>query len=202
MTYGASRLHERNPALADYNGGLSIIDIERCTSASPGTKNPVEIFTVNDAHDGLINDIDGIGGTSIGHGAPEIVTAGKDGRVRVWDPRTKDPVACMKPEVGASSRDCWSVAFGNSYNDDERCVCAGYDNGDIKLFDLRTNSLRWETTCRNGVTNVQFDRIDIEMNKLLATTLESKFLCYDMRTHHPKEGYAHLEEKAHRSTVW
>lgn len=39
-------------------------------------------------------------------------------------------------------RDCWSVAIGNSHNDDERCVLAGYDNGDVKLFDLRTNKVR------------------------------------------------------------
>ena len=44
-----------------------------------------------------------------------------------------------------------SSISGNSYSDSERCVCAGYDNGDIKLFDLRTMTLRWETTLKNGV---------------------------------------------------
>jgi hypothetical protein len=39
---------------------------------------------------------------------------------------------------------------GNSF-DEERCVVAGYDNGDLKLFDLRTMSMRWETTLSNGV---------------------------------------------------
>jgi hypothetical protein len=29
------------------------------------------------------------------------------------------------------------IRFGNSYNDDERCIAAGYDNGDLKIFDLR-----------------------------------------------------------------
>lgn len=42
---------------------------------------------------------------------------------------------------GILCRDCWSVAFGNSYNDEERCVLAGYDNGDVKLFDLRMNQV-------------------------------------------------------------
>lgn len=37
------------------------------------------------------------------------------------------------------ARDCWAVAFGDMYNDEERALLAGYDNGDIKLFDLRTN---------------------------------------------------------------
>jgi hypothetical protein len=33
------------------------------------------------------------------------------------------------------------VAVGNSYNDEERCVLAGYDNGDVKMFDLRMNKV-------------------------------------------------------------
>jgi hypothetical protein len=40
---------------------------------------------------------------------------------------------------------------GNAYNPHDRCVCAGYDNGDIKLFDLRNMALRWETNVKNGV---------------------------------------------------
>ncbi len=102
---------------------------------------------------------------------------------------------------------------GNSYNDEERCVAAGYDNGDLKLFDLRTMSLHWETHLPNGVcdTNphvsltlqlcsVQFDRKDINMNKLLVTSLESKLYVYDMRTQHPKDGYALLTESVCLST--
>ena len=79
------------------------------------------------------------------------------------------------------------MAFGNSVGD-ERCVAAGYDNGDVKLFDLRTNTMRWETNVNNGVTSVEFDRKDIEMNKLAVTTLESKFRIFDMRTQHAEEG--------------
>ena len=60
-------------------------------------------------------------------------------------------MACMEPATGEVKRDCWTVAFGNSFSDTERCVCAGYDNGDIKLFDLRTMSQRWETNVKNGV---------------------------------------------------
>ena len=72
----------------------------------------------------------------------------------MWDPRQRDePVACMEPAEGEVRRDCWSVAFGNSCNDTERCVCAGYDNGDVKLFDLRNMTQRWETNVKNGVSN-------------------------------------------------
>lgn len=42
---------------------------------------------------------------------------------------------------------------------------------------------------------MEFDRKDIPMNKLVATTLESKFNIYDLRTHHPMKGFASLTEK-------
>ncbi|XP_065256736.1 dynein axonemal assembly factor 10 isoform X2 [Emys orbicularis] len=125
------------------------------------------------------------------------------GTVKVWDPRQKDtPVANMEPVQGESKRDCWTVAFGNAYNQEERVVCAGYDNGDIKLFDLKTMSLRWETNIKNGVCSVEFDRKDINMNKLVATSLEGKFHVFDMRTQHPTKGFASISEKAHKSTMW
>ncbi len=60
--------------------------------------------------------------------------------MRIWDPRVPDPVVSLEPADGETARDCWTVAFGNSYSDAERCVLAGYDNGDVKLFDLRTNT--------------------------------------------------------------
>ena len=41
---------------------------------------------------------------------------------------------------------------GHAYNAHDRCICSGYDNGDIKLFDLRNMSLRWETNVKNGVS--------------------------------------------------
>lgn len=47
---------------------------------------------------------------------------------------------------------------GHAFNDQDRCVCAGYDNGDIKLFDLRNMSLRWETNIKNGVRVLRIDR--------------------------------------------
>lgn len=35
--------------------------------------------------------------------------------------------------------DCWSVCLGNAHSAQERVFAAGYDNGDIKIFDLRQN---------------------------------------------------------------
>lgn len=201
-TLSGDRLEDRTVAVGDYNGVLSIIDLERC-SGNDTTTNGVseEVFTVQ-AHESMVNCMDSIGGSKLGYGAPEIVTGGRDGAARIWDPRVKHPVVSLESEKGSSSRDCWTVSFGNSYNDEERCVLAGYDNGDVKLFDLRTHTVRWEKNCSNGVTCAEFDRKDIEMNKVVVTTLESSFMCFDMRTQHPNDGFASFTEKAHRSTIW
>jgi hypothetical protein len=42
---------------------------------------------------------------------------------------------------------------------------------------------------------LEFDRKDIEMNKLVATTLESKIHVFDMKTQHNEKGFASVVEK-------
>uniref|UniRef100_A0A3B3RN11 Dynein axonemal assembly factor 10 n=1 Tax=Paramormyrops kingsleyae TaxID=1676925 RepID=A0A3B3RN11_9TELE len=192
-TFGATSLQQRHIATGDFDGNLHIWNLE---------VPDVPVYSVK-AHKEIVNCIDGVGGLGIGDGAPEIVTGSRDGTVKVWDPRQKDlPVANMEPVEGEARRDCWTVAFGHAFNDQDRCVCAGYDNGDIKLFDLRNMSLRWEKNIKNGVCCVEFDRKDISMNKLVATSLEGNFHVFDMRTQHPTKGFASVSEKAHKSTVW
>lgn len=191
-TFGASSFEERHLATGDHSGKLVVYDLENIDKP---------IFS-QQAHTSIINAIDGCGGLEIGYGAPEIVTGGRDGCVRLWDTRVSEPVLALEPDEGQAARDCWTVAFGNAYSDEERCIVAGYDNGDVKLFDLRMNAMRYETNVGNGVTCVEFDRKDIEMNKLAVTTLESKFRVFDMRTQHPTDGFACLAERAHKATVW
>ncbi|XP_022904520.2 dynein axonemal assembly factor 10 isoform X1 [Onthophagus taurus] len=192
-TFDASSLNSRHLATGDYTGRLQVWDLE-------DTLLPIYKTT---KHTSVINCIDGVGGTSTGCGAPEIVTGSKDGNVMVWDVRQKDiPVAKFGPADGVTGRDCWSVGFGNSYNSEERVVAAGYDNGDIKIYDLKMMNVRWSKCVKNGVVGLQFDRKDIPMNKLVAATLESKIYLFDTRTQHPKKGFAQLSEKAHNSTVW
>lgn len=192
-TFGASNSHDRHLATGDFEGKLNTWDLE---------KPDVPVYSAK-AHSQIINAIDGVGGVGVGKGAPELVTGSRDGSVKVWDLRQHtSPVATMEPVQGEDVRDCWTVAFGNSYNNEERCVCAGYDNGDVKLFDLRNMSVKWEKNLKNGVCCVEFDRKDIEMNKLVVTTLESKFHLFDVRTLHPKKGFASLTKKAHKSTIW
>jgi WD40 repeat protein len=119
-----------------------------------------------------------------------------EGTIKVWDVRQKGkPVANIEPEEGEPKRDTWAVAFGNSYNNEERSLVAGYENGDVKMFDLRNMSLMWETNVKNGVCAIEFDRKDIKMNKMIVTTLESSFLAYDLRTKHPTNGFASVTEK-------
>nr|XP_023022500.1 WD repeat-containing protein 92 [Leptinotarsa decemlineata] len=192
-TFEASSLRSRHLATGDFSGRLQIWDLE----------DPMLPVYKSTKHTAVINSIDGVGGTTSNCGAPEIATGSRDGSVMVWDVRQKEsPVAKFIPAEEAAARDCWAVAFGDSYSNEERLLAAGYDNGDIKLYDLRSMSVRWSKCVKNGVVSLQFDRKTIPMNKLVATTLESKIYCFDVRTQHPKKGFACLTEKAHESTVW
>lgn len=163
-----------------------------------GSSKP--IYSVN-AHNEIINSIDGIAGHQIGRGAPELVTGSRDGSVKVWDLRQKYPTIVMRPKEGDIHRDCWTVTFGNSYNSDERVVAAGYDNGDVKMFDIRSVDILWESNLKNGVCSVEFDRNDIPMNKFVATTLESKFYLFDLLGDHPKRKCPYLIQKVHLNHV-
>ena len=148
--------------------------------------------------------VDGCGGQAKGIGPPELATCGRDGCVRVWDVRQADaPVAAFEPTQGQQVRDAWCVALGDSYNDTERSLLAGYDNGDVKLFDLKMNKLRWETNVKNGVCGVEFDRRDIPMNKFMVCCLEAKLHCFDARTLHPSKGFASTTAQIDKGpTVW
>lgn len=190
-TFGASLPGDQHLATGSFDGKLSIWDIENPTKP---------IFEVQ-AHENIINSIDGCGGLNIGRGAPEIATGGRDGSVKIWDPRQNIPVSCITSS-DKNKRECWAVCFGNSFDDHHRSVCAGYDNGDIKMLDLTTQRIIWETNVGNGVCGLEFDRKDIQQNKLISTTLESSFQIFDLKTFHKSEGYANLSCHQHESTLW
>ncbi|KAK4005161.1 dynein axonemal assembly factor 10 [Daphnia magna] len=192
-TFAASSFENRLMATGDFNGNLNLWDLEKPNTA---------VYSAI-AHSSIINDIDGIGGINIGKGAPELATCSRDGCVKVWDARQKDrPVAILEPEEGQSRHDCWTVAFGGAYNASERLLAAGFDNGDLKIFDLKTMKIQWETNVGNGICSVEFDRKDIEQNKLNVCTLDSRIFAFDLTTRHPTKGYAFARQKAHKSTVW
>ena len=105
-TFKASPVSIRDCATVDYKGKLNIYDIERGVSK----------FEVQ-AHSNMGNQIDGIGGKGAEYGAPELVTGGSDGCVRVWDPRQQAPVVSLEPSESETVKpDCWAVAFGNAFN--------------------------------------------------------------------------------------
>ncbi|RXG58827.1 WD repeat-containing protein 92 [Armadillidium vulgare] len=222
-TFGATVFEERHIAIGDFDGNLEIYDFNFTNSPIYSVQAHSEIINAIDGVGGLnIGKVLNLEMEEKFHGGndrekevlktsrhcqshvpPEIVTGSRDGTVKVWDPRQKEkPVVCIEPAEENEKRDCWTVAFGDAHSAEDRCVCAGFDNGDIKLFDLRKNSIKWETTLKNGICSLQFDRKDIEMNKLVATTLESNFTVFDMRTFHHENGYAFVNKKSHKSTVW
>lgn len=59
------------------------------------------IYTVPNAHTGIINAIDTVGSVE-NHGASEILTGGQDGLVKVWDPRCMEPVIQIESTVNVS----------------------------------------------------------------------------------------------------
>jgi len=194
-TFGATTLEDRNLATGDFDGQLAIWDLERLDQGP--------IYSIK-AHEQIINSIDGVGGLGIGQGAPEIVTGSRDGHVKVWDVRQKErPVACMQPKNTTKVRDCWAVAFGHSHNATDRMLVSGYDNGDLKMFDLRRMAIHWETQVPNGICGLSFDRKDIDMNKLVATCLEGRIHMWDLRTFHAEQGFAEVSHRVEKGqTIW
>lgn len=190
-TFSSSSWEERNVASADFEGTLRIWDLEK-------PQEPV--WTVK-AHSHIINCIDGVGGSSDSPVAPELVTGSKDGSVKVWDQRQSHPVVVMEPEE--RRHDCWAVAFGNAYSAADRRVCAGYENGDVKLFDIRNLKVSWETSLKSGVCSMEFDQKYIYMNKLVVASVSSQITTFDLRTRHPEKGFAHcMETDKGNTTVW
>eukprot|EP00924_Labyrinthula_sp_SR-Ha-C_P002660 maker-scaffold_13-snap-gene-3.63-mRNA-1 protein AED:0.01 eAED:0.01 QI:964/1/1/1/1/1/3/59/407 len=240
-TFGHTSFEDRNVCLADLKGNLLMHSIDQLTSNSRGeldTYKSSVTWKVRNAHDCGINCMDGAGGLGIGSGSPEIATGDRKGVVKVWDPRTTKPVVSLVPvKKGVSSsekencasaananiftRDCWTVCFGGDYSlvtsdsgyIDERVLSCGYDNGDLKIFDLRMNKMLFETNLGNGICGVEFDRRDIPLNKLLCSTLESRLVLFNMKTlktvkSRPEKTQATSKEvdfitvKAHKSTIW
>jgi WD repeat-containing protein 92 len=192
-------------ATGDFAGSLRIFDVSRLTTIDTSAKHALSdvegasVFHIPHAHESIINAIDGAHYS----GPPELVTGSRDGAVKVWDTRQSNkPVVSLNPADPARARDCWTVRFGNSFDPDERVVAAGYDNGDVKIFDLRTQKMLHEMQVSNGVCDLEFDRPDIPMNKLMVSSLEGRVRCYDLRTLHPKLGYAYVEERVSDGTIW
>lgn len=202
--FGFSSSPTRLLAIGGKKGDIHIYDIDK----SPKRSHSEDFYepplqTYKRVHDGVIYSIDGCGEN---FGPPEIATGSIDGIVKVWDIRQKNKcVTGLKPTESQTKVECWAVAFGNSFDDENRVLACGYANGDLKIFDLRVNKVSWETNLKNGILSINFEKKEDKQNLMMVTTLEGKVFVFDMKTFHPEEGYAHTLykfEKKKNSSVW
>ena len=175
-TFGISSFSSYDFALGDFEGNFQILNLEK------GIAN----YDIKKAHEGIIHGIDAIGGKN-GIGPPEIVTGGKDGMVKIWDLRNDKPVTVLEPKGieknGKNFPECWTVAYaGVSIGDgsEERKLGIGYDNGDFKIFDLRMDKVLYGENLKNGICSIDFDSKNNPLNKMIVTTLGSKFYLFDL----------------------
>jgi WD repeat-containing protein 92 len=110
-TFGTSSDSNRKLSTGNFDGHLQIWDMEK----------PVDpVFSVQ-AHASIVNAVDGCGGMAKGSGPPELVTCGRDGCVRVWDPRQESaPVAAFQP----------------SNKENVRCLCSYLSAGHLENIAL------------------------------------------------------------------
>uniref|UniRef100_A0A8C9H2P8 G-beta repeat protein n=1 Tax=Piliocolobus tephrosceles TaxID=591936 RepID=A0A8C9H2P8_9PRIM len=134
-----------------------------------------------------------------------IVSASRDGSVKIFDIRTnREAVSLEPPKDSAYIPDCWCVATGNNYiennlyneeGEENLSICAGYDNGDIKFFDLKMMSIEHEVNVNNGVCSISYDRKDTKKNKLICSTLEGNIYIFNLNTYSEDSGYAYSKDK-------
>ena len=193
-TFGASSLSSRDLAVGDFEGNLIIYDLVK------GTPN----YEIKKAHKSIIYSIDAVG-NNITYGTEEVVTGGKDGSVKIWDLRSDKPAILLEPKgIEDTSLECWSVAFGGCFNRDERNLGIGYDNGDIKIYDLRMDKLLYGENFKYGICSLEFDKKNIPINKMIATTLDSKIYLFDVKNLEKRNNSNcdKLIDEINNTTIW
>ena len=56
-------------------------------------------------------------------------------------------------------------------------IAAGFDNGDVNMFDLRNMKLQWSTNVGNGVCSLQYDRMGNYIYKRLSSYSIVLYFC-------------------------
>ncbi|KAG0269255.1 hypothetical protein DFQ27_004317 [Actinomortierella ambigua] len=174
----------------DFEGRIGVWDLER-------TEVPV---TMIKAHEDVVNCIDGAGAFS---GRPEVVSGCRDGAVKMWDLRQKsDPVCTMVPKKGYE-QDIWTVVMGNATSVDDLHIAAGYDNGDIRVFDLRAAANPvFETNVTHGICSLEFDRRVGTASQLVATDLEGSLHSFDWVNNQVQSMESMVVQTGDDSTLW
>jgi WD40 repeat protein len=81
-------------------------------------------------------------------------------------------IGTKRPE---HSRDCWALA---AY-DEGNVLAGGYENGDVKIFDLRQRRVFWESNLSCGVQDVQFGGSKLTMFVGLTDGSLQAFGCFN-----------------------
>lgn len=186
-TFAAADPIQRHVAVGQFDGTIETYDLS-------GDKRAVFSHKV---HTDVINAIDG----GYAPGPSEIVCGSRDGTVSVIDPRAEDPVvAKLVPE--GDKRDCWAVSVGGTTGPSDRSVVAGFDNADLKMWDLRANAVSWETNLRNGIVSLDFSDKG-PLKRLVCGCLEGQIVTFDLTEKNETQGYmSHTQKISDSSTVW
>ncbi|KAI9335064.1 WD40-repeat-containing domain protein [Pilaira anomala] len=131
----------RNFATGDFDGQLQIWDCQRFDI-------PLVSFK---AHESIINTMDSLNQPNE---PQELVTGSRDGCVKVWDMRQPEK-AVLTVKSKQNSKDIWAVAYGQLKG--QNVIAVGYENGDIKLFNVNNSQYLWETNAKDGVCSIDFD---------------------------------------------
>jgi hypothetical protein len=100
------------------------------------------------------------------------------------------PLSTMaSPKKQVEGHDVWCVnmGVGGQGNDDEMLVVAGYDNGDLRVMDLRMGQAVFETNLQHGICSVELSPRrqgqavgSRTLSSLAATTLEGSMHVFDL----------------------
>ncbi|KAG0283673.1 hypothetical protein BGZ96_011935 [Linnemannia gamsii] len=193
-TFRASPRSSTLPHLltGDFEGRVGLWDLSRA-------EVPVWMFR---AHEDVVNCIDGVGSRT---GRPEFVTGGRDGTVKLWDMRQDhkaagatgsgsgvlgkplSTMASLKKQVDGHDVWCVNIGVEGLGNDDEMLVVAGYDNGDLRVMDLRMGQAVFETNLQHGICSAELSPRrqgqaagSRSLSSLVATTLEGSMHVFDL----------------------
>lgn len=177
----------RQMATGDFSGNLAVWDLETMKQEK----------SVN-AHSDVLTCI------SSSKSFSNILTGGRDGEVKLWDPRNLEaPSLRMVPEPGQARKQCWSVCQSqpNSEDSQEHFVAAGFDNGDIKVFDVRNSKIAWETSLSRGIsklTIISLNNDNKSESKLLAGSVQGRLYSWSIRKPEDTPQQIQLD----KSTIW